>query len=39
MQLVEMDFRNLVWGNFLASSARCWLISVHRGMLGIRKEN
>lgn len=29
-----MDLRNLVWGNFLASVLRCWLMRVHRGMLG-----
>lgn len=33
-----MDLRNLVWGNFLAKTLRCWLMRVHRGILGNKKD-
>lgn len=33
MQVVEMDLRNFVWGNFLANWLMCWLMRAHNGML------
>lgn len=39
MQVVEMDLRNLVCGNFLARLHRCWLIRAHSGTLVGGEDN
>jgi hypothetical protein len=33
MQVVEMLFRNFVAGNFTDNCDKCWLSSVHNGIL------